>query len=638
MSGPAVTQIKVELTERGDRIGIAPSFTLDDLKQIKLIAGARKPSARQTRWTVNKDLKSARALREILGERMVLGSNLRGWARSARDEERNLRRLHSATDAKLEHLPELMQRVINGEAIPEFNLPKRHPLSRQREARPYQRADIAMMARTNALNLNQVGTGKTLETVGAIFEAQLDSKPGVVIAPRRSLTNVWQTELERYTSYRVFASEDPTERKGHVGFVATSLAIANYEPWSYALCLIADDLRLEKYHTAKDDKAAEYDTLHACKDYKGNWYRYRSIHQKALFEVEWGWVVVDEFQRTGLNSRASLFNVAVGQLKAERFWFLSATPIGGKPRRLWPLLNIAHPKEYKSEWNWIGDWLQVEEEEFWGKGRRRQTKKEVGDIRPEVEEKFYEHHKRHMVRRLKREALPGLPVAIEQLVETPMLPAQKRAYDEFDKNHEVIVDGKRISGAGTLAVYTRLRQLSSAAGGNSGKFEPLFEALDENGIRKIEPEPGARAYIGCTERKMVDDIAARVHAQCGCDVTILTGKTKDSKPIVDRFESDDPRPYVIVMTIQTGGVALNLEAAGSAHLVDETWDPDEETQFFGRGDRGGRVTPLRCYVYRTPDSIQEYVAAVGEGKKINNNTVLDFVDDIERLRRRPKSD
>jgi SNF2 family DNA or RNA helicase len=300
------------------------------------------------------------------------------------------------------------------------------------------------------------------------------------------------------------------------------------------------------------------------------------------------------------------------------------------------LLHIAHPKEYKSEWAWIGDWLEVEEEETFRKGMRGpQITKTVGNIRRDVEEKFYEHHKKHMVRRLKREALPGLPIAIEQLIETPMTPAQRRAYDEFDKNHEVMIEGKRISGAGTLAVYTRLRQLSSAAGGNSGKFEPLIEALDENGIRKVEPEPGVRAYIGCTERNMVDAVADRVRAQCGCDVVILTGKTKDSKPIVDRFESDDERPFVIVMTIQTGGVALNLETAGSAHLVDETWDPDEETQFFGRGDRGGRVTPLRCYVYRTPDSIQEYVATVCDGKKLNNKTVLDYSKDIEQLRREP---
>jgi SNF2 family DNA or RNA helicase len=90
---------------------------------------------------------------------------------------------------------------------------------------------------------------------------------------------------------------------------------------------------------------------------------------------------------------------------------------------------------------------------------------------------------------------------------------------------------------------------------------------------------------------------------------------------------------VIVMTVQTGGSGLNLESANSAHLLDEPWDPDQQYQFFGRGDRGSRTTPLRCYTYRTPNSIQEYIAAVAGEKKITNNNVLRFAPQIEALRR-----
>ena len=41
---------------------------------------------------------------------------------------------------------------------------------------------------------------------------------------------------------------------------------------------------------------------------------------------------------------------------------MSGTPIGGKPRRLWPILNFIDPKQYSSEWDWINEWLETEEQ------------------------------------------------------------------------------------------------------------------------------------------------------------------------------------------------------------------------------------------------------------------------------------
>jgi len=112
-----------------------------------------------------------------------------------------------------------------------------------------------------------------------------------------------------------------------------------------------------------------------------------------------------------------------------------------------------------------------------------------------------------------------------------------------------------------------------------------------------------------------------------CDA--LTGDTKDSRPILSRFKSADETPYVIVMTTTTGGVSLNLEEAGSVHILDETWNPDDQEQLEDRGDRGSRTESLRVYYYRTKGSIQQYIAEVTDGKSVTNKNVLD----IRRLMR-----
>src|SRR4029453_5023613 len=109
----------------------------------------------------------------------------------------------------------------------------------------------------------------------------------------------------------------------------------------------------------------------------------------------------------------------------------------------------------------------------------------------------------------------------------------------------------------------------------------------------------------------------------------LTGETKDSRSILKKFKSADDLPYVIVMTTTTGGVSLNLEEAGSVHILDETWNPDDQEQLEDRGDRGSRTEPLRCYYYRTKDLLQEHIARVTGGKAVTNKNVLD----IRRLMR-----
>jgi SNF2 family DNA or RNA helicase len=83
------------------------------------------------------------------------------------------------------------------------------------------------------------------------------------------------------------------------------------------------------------------------------------------------------------------------------------------------------------------------------------------------------------------------------------------------------------------------------------------------------------------------------------------------------------------MTIQKGGVSLNLEEARAAVALDESWNPDDMTQFFERGDRGSRTTPLLCVTMRTRDSIQEYIAEVADGKAITNRNAYQYA---ERLR------
>lgn len=655
----SINEVYVELDESVTRIEVHFQYDEGLVAKVKKIKGRRFHDEGYDKkyWSVPMDMKSARALREQFGDQMKLGPALRTWAKEQVKMERNLRQLNAASDAVLsDRMPKVILDVIAGRPIDHESIPPNHPLRRKRNPRPYQRADIAMMSLTNAGNFNDVGTGKTIEAIGAIYEAGLDNKPVLIVAPRRSLVNVWQVEFDRFSSYQILASESPKERAEMMEEMTTFVA----DKQRVGIALIADDLRLQKYFDPKKGYLFEGlgerlkgkdDPLFACRDYKGNHYRYKDGLQREFFKIEWGAFIIDEFHTTGLPNRTSLFSVSANQVQAERKWPMSGTPIGGKPRRLWPILNFLDSRQYSSEWRWIEDWLEITEDKIYVKGGRgaQRTVKNVGGIAPGKEEDFWNHHRMHMVRRTKKDALPGLPDLVEILVETPMEGRQLKEYTKFDEEHEVVLDGARLSGSIVLAQYTRLRQMANsrlyfpkdeygvasdtkpAAHKESNKLDYLLERLDENGIRKTDYEPGARAYIGVNDKSFLTVVIDFLHSK-GLDCARLDGDTKDSKPMLKHFNDGTDRPFLIAMTIKTGGTALNLETANSAHALDENWDPDVMHQFFGRGDRGERTTALKCYTYRTPDSIQEYVAKVAEGKKLNNKTVLNYVEEIERMR------
>lgn len=576
-----------ELSPNGDRIDVRFPYSPEAVRAAKSVPGARFVPADRggPLWRYPLSLTSGRRLREAFGLGLVLGPELTAWGTEAVRLERNLGAISGAESAELVRLP------VEAPALYEFV-----------SSRPYQTADIAMMAATNVLNANQPGTGKTVEVLGAWVEAGLLRGRHLVVAPKSSLEVVWKAEIERFfpeaTVVVLSGSRKPTERA-----LAAVLTASEEGSGTRVLVTTPDALR--------SDSA-------------------------GIGSVAWSTCTIDEFHRFGLGNPKTKFAAALRRIRAERKYALSGTPIGGKPIRMWGVLNWLEPNEYTSKWAWAESWLRISDNGFG---------KEIGGIVPGREGQFVEAHARHMVRRLKREALPGLPEKVRIEVTPTMTPKQAQAYEAFRRDLEVRLaagdDGEeRVAAENVLAEFTRLKQFANALcevdetgtvvpTGESGKLDELVERLDAEGIRRDDPVDGARAIVASESRKFVEVVAARLRQAYGdaVDVDLLTGETGDDERVraVHEFGSDDGRARVLVLTTTAGGVSLNLEAANSIHVLDETWNPDDTEQLEDRGDRGSRTEPLRVYLYRTKETIQEYVARVADGKTVTNRTVLDYV-------------
>src|SRR4029078_8994596 len=98
-----------------------------------------------------------------------------------------------------------------------------------------------------------------------------------------------------------------------------------------------------------------------------------------------------------------------------------------------------------------------------------------------------------------------------------------------------------------------------------------------------------------------------------------------------------PVPRVLVLNTFAGGASIQLSRAGSAHILDETWNPDHQEQAEDRGHRGDVWTMLkdewRIYTYRSLNTIESYIRKVNIEKGLTNKTILD----VHRMMQKERS-
>jgi SNF2 family DNA or RNA helicase len=94
----------------------------------------------------------------------------------------------------------------------------------------------------------------------------------------------------------------------------------------------------------------------------------------------------------------------------------------------------------------------------------------------------------------------------------------------------------------------------------------------------------------------------------------LDGTTRDRGAVVDRFQSDDGPP-VMLLSLRAGGIGLNLTAADHVFLLDPWWNPAVEDQAADRAHRIGQVRPVLVHRLVAQDSVEERMLELQEKKR-----------------------
>lgn len=622
-------------------------------------------------WTLPLSMVSAKELKEAFsgeGDSVKYDKALLEWGRKERDKQRNLSGMAEAEDTKLPNLEALDVRIPkemrrSTKELKEKGLPKGYdsrPLHKW--MRDYQRVTAKCMTE-HFINSDQQGLGKTIEWIAAVYELELADSYHCVSAPVTALETVWAAELEKWMDTTILTGDTPALRK-----LAIDVALEMYEAEEPFVLLINPAMAMMQW----EEVGKEGDKIRVPKN-------------PILEQIKFATFTVDECHKMGIGNPDGINNpkkpekamreahVRIGR-SCDYFWPMSGTLMGGKPIKLWATLEAVKPEEFTSKWHFAGVYLDVTENEHG---------KTIEGVRPDKEEALRDLVALHVVRHLKEDVLTELPPKQYVDVWCKMHPKQAKQYEQFAKEAEIKIETERLSAMSILDEYTRLKQFSCAyqkvenvAGKTelskvmrelglstkgltipemmaelealdidaevlrgfkqkwlltpqaefSGKLPYLVDHLAEQGIDKDNPEGDSVAVVGSQFKQVVIMIHSYLNS-IGIKAEMITGDTKekDRTELVKWFQaggSDAPR--VIVVTTTAAGVALTLDKADTIHLMDETWNPDDQEQLEDRIHRASRIHQVTCYYYRSEDTLEEYIKDVTEGKIEINKNILDL--------------
>lgn len=436
--------------------------------------------------------------------------------------------------------------------------------------RPYQKRGVAWLAFLRQAGLggllaDDMGLGKTLQALCA-----LDGRT-LVVAPTSVLPN-WRDEIARF-------------RPG---------------------------LRACLYHGPRRALDPEADVVITS-------YAILRLDARALGEVHWGTVVLDEAQNVkNPDSQAAR---AAFALQADFRLTLTGTPVENRLEELWSQLHFTNPgllagrADFESRYARpiaAGDAATAEHL------RRR--------IRPFV------------LRRRKAEVAPELPPRTDAVLHCALSDEERAVYDAVRAATVPEVLEKLGAGRGdvmaALEALLRLRQAACHPGllpghadwtGPSAKVELLREELE------TVVADGHKALVFSQWTSLLDRIEP---ALAGAEIPFsrLDGATRDRAGVVSAFQAEDGPP-VLLVSLRAGGTGLNLTAADHVFLMDLWWNPAVEDQAADRAHRIGQDRPVLVYRMVAEATVEERILALQQRKRELADVALGGAEAAARLTR-----
>lgn len=343
---------------------------------------------------------------------------------------------------------------------------------------------------------------------------------------------------------------------------------------------------------------------------------------EKIREKEFLTVILDESQNIkNMNSQAYK---AVMVLKSKKRFALSGTPVENNIGELYSLFSFLNPSMFGS----YGEFSKN-----YGIPIHKNGDEEAA---AQLKKKIYPF----ILRRTKKEVLKDLPDKIENTIYIEMEKEHSKFYNERREYYKKVLDNQ-IEAEGIeksqffiFQALGELRQIASnpelKTDGKivSQKREVLIESIIDAVSNKHKVLVFTN-YIGSVENIGLD------LEKNGIEYLTITGATRDRQKIVDDFQKNR-RYKVLVMTLKTGGVGLNLTEADTVFIYDPWWNKAAEAQAVDRTHRIGQKSTVFTYKMIMKNTIEERIAELQEKKGELFNSLIS--SDSASVKKIDKSD
>lgn len=555
------------------------------------------------------DMQTLQLLRRGLGDNIVFSHEIVAWVKQKRELEGQAHAIQQLTDVEL----------------PIFSQVAPHVYAKMR---PDQRVGTKFLAtQPGPLIADDPGLGKTWQVIASIIESGTINGPNLVVCPKISITSVWLEELNLLQDEVVFIA--PDGRKPREEMFEELMACHEME---VPFWLVVNWSML----TLRDGK----------------------FQFPELKDITWNNVIVDEAHLTGLANSSSMTAQGMFQLKSGKRIAMTGTPMGGKPMRLWGILHWLDPQEFSNQYQWADRWV----DQSMGRTGEGQQYKQYRGISKRKEEEFARAHSKYILRRTKEEVrlaelerlgyeTMSLPPQIKEIW-LDMLPKQAKQYKEMAEKARVAIEEQEeitgyINQTTMLATYAWLKQFATGycdlaekgykENNITGLMEMKYRALPTTDaspkldaiwqiIQELDIHEGsAEKLLIFSQFRGWTDLIHDWISKKGIVADKITGavKTADRNRIQDQFQDPNGDLRVICLTTQAAGVSINLDMADNVIFVDETWNPDDQTQALNRAHRASRMHTVTVRYLRTRKTIEEDVRRTTSRKQTINDILLD---------------
>jgi hypothetical protein len=433
--------------------------------------------------------------------------------------------------------------------------------------RPYQKTGFNWLCTLDHYGLggilaDDMGLGKTLQAIAYIaYCYRHKRKPALVIAPT-SLVYNWQREFEKFAPHLPVVVLDGNRQQRS----------ARLESIRRQACVVTS------YSLVRRD-------------------------YPELAEISFSSCFLDEAQN--IKNPETLNARSVKQIKAERTFALTGTPIENTLTELWSIFDFLLP-------GYLSTRKKFEAQYVIPAGK---------DQQPELLAKLHRQIEPFVLRRMKKDVLHELPDKIETRVICEMTEAQRELYQQFLGNarqsfeQEVQVNGFARSQLYILALLTRLRQICCHPAlflndyqADSGKLL-LLEELITDALAS-----GHRLLVFSQFAQMLQIIRERL-AHKGLDCFLIDGQVAADERLaqVDRFNAGEGQVFLI--SLRAGGTGLNLTGADTVIHYDPWWNPAVEDQATDRAYRIGQENIVQVFKLYARDTLEEKIQAIQEQKQ-----------------------